>query len=244
MEEFMRFNKLVETIEKAKRKKNFNAMVSPLSELIAIISHVTLKEPEASTKLQYFYKKLDGCYSISIEPILQQNRGGIATLVLMGDIHRIYGNETKALQYFKRYWQLLIDDKILDKHMDQVDKFLEIITIYYKNMEAMKMYDIALVNFNKALNVFEYRNLPRKNEFSTLLHLKGKALSNLQKYDESLKVLKRGLKSMKKTKQKNHHDATIVLEICLDIGNVYSKLGQSVLAIDHLQIVLNWVMDG
>ena len=229
-----KFTEIIKAIERAKRRRDDHAMFQPFCHLL----HGLRNEPEATSEYRHVYEKMDGYFRTCVEKILCLHEIR-PSLVFMGDMHRIFGNEAKALEYHERFWEFLVGYKYLEQDpkgcLDKESEFLPMMDIYFKNMKLLQKVDNALKNFDKALNIFERSNLPRKKEYIRLLHLKGLALYELENYEESLKVLKRGFKLMKKSNSPNDSGIT---DICCDIGHVQSKLGRSDLAIEQFHKVL------
>ena len=91
--------------------------------------------------------------------------------------------------------------------------------------------ELALKTLSATLDIFEQRNLPRKEEYSKLTHCKGKSLFYLHNYAEALKAFKRGKKLMMNCCPV---EDAMISDIYHDLGLAHSKVGNHERAIEFL----------
>ena len=194
-----RYSDFVSAFERARRSRDDYEMYLHFNDLLNHLSN----DSEAPSTQRHVYEKMDNYFRLSVEKCLSEPQLR-RLLISMGRMHRMFGNEVKADEYLERWWDFLISRKWLERDpascLASECRFADTVEEYYEEIAKLKRFDKALKNFDKTIAIFERCNLPRKKDYITLLHLKGLTLHDMEKDEESLKVLKRAFKMMKKTK--------------------------------------------
>ena len=220
----------IRDLEKAQRKRDYKSMRHHFLEIL----NGLLKDPDVPEKHRNVYERMDHYFEV-----LWSNKwlSAASSLASMGNLHGRFRNECKSLKYYEKYWQRTSASFNGGKYKEvfKCTTFTDQAYTYTKHMHEFGKDELALTTLSGTLEIFEQRNLPRKEEYSKLTHCKGKSLYNLHNYAEALKVFKRGLKLMKNN---CGSEDPMISDICHDLGLAHSKVGNHEAAIEYLTKVL------
>ena len=220
---------LIKDLEKAQRKRDYKSMRHYFLEVL----NGLLEDPDVPEKQRNVYERMDDYFEV----LLSSKWLSTSSLASMGNLHGRFRNESKSLKYYDKYWQRTSASFNGGQYKEVFKfKFSEQAYTYTKHMHQFGKDESALTTLSATLDIFEQRNLPRKEEYSKLTHCKGKSLFYLHNYAEALKAFKRGKKLMMNCCPA---EDAMISDIYHDLGLAHSKVGNHERAIEFLTKVLD-----
>ena len=220
---------LIKDLEKAQRKRDYKSMRHYFLEVL----NGLLEDPDVPEKQRNVYERMDDYFEV----LLSSKWLSTSSLASMGNLHGRFRNESKSLKYYDKYWQRTSASFNGGQYKEEFKfKFSEQAYTYTKHMHQFGKDESALTTLSATLDIFEQRNLPRKEEYSKLTHCKGKSLFYLHNYAEALKAFKRGKKLMMNCCPA---EDAMISDIYHDLGLAHSKVGNHERAIEFLTKVLD-----